>query len=403
MTWGARSLARNAAMTLLLTVLSPYAFAAEPSSTNGTGETYTAVALAGRGKRESNSMPDILIEHVDDGGELPYFPLLVGLMIMGALIVLVLLLLACHLLLRLGESMCSKYRYRRLHPDDSEIGHRTTLPAKPSHVFTYVDLSHNECAHADNDDEENQAPRFAVNFKTAAKVDGSDSDLRLEQRGTPIPAPRRSQLPLRMGLQTGVEEETTYLAPVHQHGAEEGATSFQKAASATPQNPDEPPKKKICSQHVARIPRSRSGGRNNEDGINVYAERCTQFKSVAPEFEINVRDRLVRGQPHGGIPSPSGLSAVTEEVVPGVWAETNQAYYPGVGNTQSRQYEGPLDSSSNPPYGLYETTSQTQSLEGINLSQPDDSVSQQTSTHEQHCTSMSGHGRYEQHAFDEKK
>lgn len=152
-------------MTLLLKVLSPYATATEHSSAIGTKDNYSAVAPA---ERESNSTPRILIGHVDDdGGELPFFPLLVGLMggLTGGLIVLMLLLLACRLLLRMAEG-----GYLRLPLDDPGIGHRTKQPAKPPRVSTYFSYSCDVCVYADHDEEANQAlPAIRCQFQDSRK------------------------------------------------------------------------------------------------------------------------------------------------------------------------------------------------------------------------------------------
>ncbi|KAH9369447.1 hypothetical protein HPB48_014373 [Haemaphysalis longicornis] len=378
MTWGARSLVPSTAAILLFHVLPRCAAAARHDSPSRSTGPHAAAQLADRGKRESDSMPDIFIEHEDRDPRV--LPLLVAVAVIGGLIAVALLLLALHLLVRLAESHCCKCRYQRLRREDSDTGHRFRKKRDEGQAFTYVDMSRNECAHLDHHGEETEAPRFAVSLHKAGKIDAGD-----------VPS-CRDQGP------------ATRLAPVRTERAEDSTKSI--AATTAASNLDEPPKKKICAQHIGRLPGSWIGGANDaEEGFSEYEERCTQYKSAAPEFEINMRDRIIRTRPHGGILSPSGIRAPHAAAggAPGVWSETNQVYYRDEDGTHWHRHPRIWNSDSSSPQHFHEATSPSLSLSAIRPPVPGDSVSRKTSSRGQQGSSMSGHGRYyEEHALGDK-
>ncbi|KAL3182082.1 hypothetical protein MRX96_010004 [Rhipicephalus microplus] len=156
MTWGARTLVRAATVDLLLQLATWSAVSAAALKPWVIMKFINATAVTVAAKpRQVSSDSEILIEHVDDGDAAVLMPLLVDLLVLGAITFLVLLLLACILLSRLIESRSRTER------------------DKQSQVFTYVDLSNAECSWLEQGTDggkQNQqhAPRFAVQFQRAS-------------------------------------------------------------------------------------------------------------------------------------------------------------------------------------------------------------------------------------------
>ncbi|KAH8025294.1 hypothetical protein HPB51_005765 [Rhipicephalus microplus] len=296
MTWGTRSLVRNAAAMLLLHMALSSARASEAITKSAESND-----AADRLRRDSDQ---IFIEHVKgvDDSQVT-LSLFIGLLILGAVVVVVLIFLGCLLLVRLSESSCSGGpRYHRLlsSQETSSHHHHSRSCGGRSQVFTYVDMTN-----ADGSCHEHRqlAPRFLAMFNTTTNVDVSDTDLCREHRKKYImPETRKSHVvstshPLRdvkFSVRRARSEDIG------------GSGTFSDKKVAAADRTSEPPEKRICVQHISGEPKYHSGSAHDENGSDNYGERIVDVVSDDPQMEISVRDRFVKARSHGDRSSSHG-------------------------------------------------------------------------------------------------
>nr|XP_050040387.1 uncharacterized protein LOC126537419 [Dermacentor andersoni] len=327
MIWGARSLVRNATVVLLLNyvLLSAKASLVVASSSKST-------AAVDRLRRHDDQLSEVLIEHVkgadDTQAALSVF---LGLLIIGAVILVVLFFLGCLLLLRLSESSPSA-KYHRLLPSQEACCQRScsVTGQERSQVFTYVDLTNTDGSCQDH---RQLAPRFLANFQTATKVDARDSGSRRQQQRGALSAETRGHLaktdpPFRAGTAGAPSVRRTRSDELGGSNASSG-----KEATGAADRTSQPPTKRICVQHIAGTPNYRSCSLHDEHRSENYGERSVVVMSDEPQMEINVRDRFVKVRPHGDgsandSPVRSDAAHTLHQAAPADMNRASSAQYP---------------------------------------------------------------------------
>ncbi|KAL1419501.1 hypothetical protein MTO96_025409 [Rhipicephalus appendiculatus] len=261
MIWGTRSLVRNAAIVLLLHVALRLARASEVVADST--ESNDAVD---RLRRDSDQ---ILIEHVKgvDDSQVT-LSLFIGLLILGAVVVVVLIFLGCLLLVRLSEPSCSSGpKYHRLLSSQETSSHRhfSRSCGGRSQVFTYVDLTNTDGSCHEH---RQLAPRFLARFTTATNADVSDTDLRREPRKKDIIPETRGSHVVRTSRP--FSDEHAVKPCVRRARSEDvggSSTTFSDKEVAAADRTSEPPGKRICVQHISGVPKYRSGSAHDEMGV----------------------------------------------------------------------------------------------------------------------------------------
>ncbi|KAK8769920.1 hypothetical protein V5799_013615 [Amblyomma americanum] len=397
-------------MVLLVQLLTWSPAATFPLALRTTRAANITAVTVDKHTRDNDPISEILIEHVGED-EAVMLPLLIGLLVLGALIFLSLLLLGCLLVLRLCESDSAKYH--RLRSEDSESHrHRSkTKRSRQSQVFTYVDLSNADCScreHAAEGQRQAPAPRFGVQFQTASKLEVNDAHKPRERQGAPSPAPRKSRM-AGMGLPSGEDDADTQ--PERRPTSAESDINPSGSTNAPVHGTGEQPTKGVSVQSPVGIPLSHGGSVNEGDEFDTYRERCTQFRSVIPQLEINVRDRLVKrhASSAAGGRMPPGRTRIDHEAESSVTAQTTEsayAFHPDLHISPQTEVDshGGYDMSSDiqlsPLFSPGTLSVSSPYLQNRpRTRRPGDSTSEHTSPFRAETTDVFGHGRYyEEHA-----
>ncbi|KAK8763804.1 hypothetical protein V5799_033589 [Amblyomma americanum] len=306
-----------------------------------------AAVAAGRHKRDSDTLREILIEHVNNVDEpQAALSLFIGFLILGAIVIVVLIFLGCLLLLRFSESRSAKYHRLCSQESLGSLRRSRIDNTGPSQVFTYVDLSNADggCLNHRSDCEHAQAPRFSTIFTTVSNAGAKNTESRREPKRRRSSGARASRL-LAMGLPSLISAaDTPSLRRVRSQ--EDSINSSDADSVAAAERMAEPPKKRVCVQQVTGMPTQRSGSVNTAEGLETYGERYTELESGAPQMEVKVRDRLVKRLPHGTgtgqewSPFGSGLAQRADETASGSTTATQNRYYPE--GTSNHGYESSL-------------------------------------------------------------